>query len=58
MGEYEATIRDMERTIDELRKDRDEWRDLCHKALDQIDQWKIVCERWERRYNDMIARTN
>jgi hypothetical protein len=58
MSEYEATLREHERTIEELRKDRDDWRDLCQKALDQIDQWKLICERWESRYNEMIARNN
>jgi hypothetical protein len=58
MSEYEATLREHERTIDELRKDRDDWRELCQKALDQIDQWKLICERWESRYNEMIARNN
>jgi hypothetical protein len=58
MSEYEATLREHERTIDELRKDRDDWRELCQKALDQIDQWKLICERWESRYNEMIARDN
>jgi hypothetical protein len=58
MSEYETTLREHERTIDELRKDRDDWRELCQKALDQIDQWKLICERWESRYNEMIARNN
>ena len=58
MSNYDPTIQDLERTVDELRKDRDDWRELCQRALDQIDQWKTVCERWEKRYNDMIARSN
>jgi chromosome segregation ATPase len=58
MSEHEATIRDLERTVNELRNDRDEWRDLTQRALDQIEQWKLVCERWEKRYNEMMARNN
>jgi chromosome segregation ATPase len=58
MSEHEATIRDLERTVNELRTDRDEWRELTERALDQIEQWKIVCERWEKRYNEMMARNN
>ena len=58
MSENEATIRDLERTVNELRNDRDEWRELTQRALDQIEQWKIVCERWEKRYNEMMARNN
>jgi chromosome segregation ATPase len=58
MSEYEATIRDLERTVNELRNDRDEWRELTQRALDQIEQWKLVCERWEKRYNEMMARNN
>jgi nicotinamide riboside kinase len=51
-------IEDLQREIIVLRKDRDEWAELCNKALDQIEQWKIVCERWEKRYNEMMARNN
>jgi hypothetical protein len=58
MNEQDATIRDLERTVNELRIDRDEWRELTQRALDQIEQWKIVCERWEKRYNEMMARNN
>jgi hypothetical protein len=58
MSEQDATIRDLERTVDELRRDRDEWRDLTERALAQIEQWKNICERWEKRYNDMMARMN
>ena len=58
MSENEATIRDLERTVNELRNDRDEWRELTQRALDQIEQWKLVCERWEKRYNEMMARNN
>jgi hypothetical protein len=58
MTSHDPVVQDLQRTIDELRKDRDDWRDLCQKALDQIDQWKLICERWESRYNEMIARKN
>jgi hypothetical protein len=58
MSDHNPVIQDLQRTVDELRKDRDDWRELCHKALDQIDQWKIVCERWEKRYNEIMARNN
>jgi hypothetical protein len=58
MTSHDPVVQDLQRTIEELRKDRDDWRDLCQKALDQIDQWKLICERWESRYNEMIARNN
>ena len=58
MTSHDPVVQDLQRTIDELRKDRDDWRDLCQKALDQIDEWKLICERWESRYNEMIARKN
>lgn len=41
-----------------LTTDRDDWRDLAERAIAQIEQWKILCERWEQRYNQLQARSN
>lgn len=41
-----------------IEADRDDWRDLAERAIAQIEQWKLVCERWEQRYNQLQARNN
>ena len=41
-----------------IEADRDDWRDLAERAIAQIEQWKILCERWEQRYNQLQARSN
>lgn len=41
-----------------IEADRDDWRDLAERAIAQIEQWRLVCERWEQRYNQLQARNN
>jgi len=57
MSEYEATLRDHERTINELRRQRDDWQQLAEKAIAQIDEWRSLCDEWQARYNELV-RTN
>jgi chromosome segregation ATPase len=57
MSEYEATLRDHERTINELRRQRDDWQQLAEKAIDQIEEWRSLCDEWQARYNE-LAGTN
>jgi len=55
MSEYEATLRDHERTIDELRRQRDEWQNLANRAITQIEEWRAICEEWQNRYNELLG---
>jgi chromosome segregation ATPase len=55
MSEYEATLRDHERTINELRRQRDDWQQLAEKAIDQIDEWRSLCDEWQARYNELVG---
>jgi chromosome segregation ATPase len=55
MSEYEATLRDHERTIDELRRQRDDWQDLANRAITQIEEWRAICEEWQNRYNTLLG---
>jgi chromosome segregation ATPase len=55
MSEYEATLRDHERTIDELRRQRDDWQQLAEKAIAQIEEWRNLCNEWQARYNELIG---
>ena len=55
MSEYEATLRDHERTIDELRRQRDDWQQLAEKAIAQIEEWRTLCNEWQARYNELVG---
>jgi chromosome segregation ATPase len=55
MSEYEATLRDHERTINELRRQRDDWQQLAEKAIAQIDEWRSLCDQWQARYNELVG---
>jgi chromosome segregation ATPase len=54
MSEYEATLRDHERTINELRRQRDDWQDLANRAISQIEEWRSLCDEWQARYNELV----
>jgi chromosome segregation ATPase len=55
MSEYEATLREHERTINELRRQRDDWQDLANRAITQIEEWRAICEEWQNRYNELLG---
>jgi chromosome segregation ATPase len=55
MSEYEATLRDHERTINELRRQRDDWQQLAEKAIAQIEEWRSLCDEWQARYNELVG---
>jgi len=55
MSEYEATLRDHERTINELRRQRDDWQQLAEKAIAQIEEWRSLCDEWQSRYNELVG---
>jgi chromosome segregation ATPase len=55
MSEYEATLREHERTIDELRRQRDEWQELANRAISQIEEWRSLCDIWQARYNQLLG---
>ena len=41
-----------------IEKDRDEWRELAERAIAQIEQWKAMCEQWEKHYYALKAQQN
>ena len=55
MSEYEATLREHERTIDELRRQRDDWQELANRAISQIEEWRSLCDTWQTRYNQLLG---
>jgi predicted nucleic acid-binding Zn-ribbon protein len=55
MSEYEATLRDHERTIDELRRQCQDWQDLTAKAIAQLEEWRTLCNEWQTRYNELVG---
>jgi uncharacterized protein (DUF4415 family) len=55
MSEYEATLREHERTIDELRRQSQEWQTLAEKAINQIEEWRAICEEWQDRFNALLG---
>jgi len=69
MSEHEATIRDLQATVDELRtllmntkelwfkanQDRADWQDLAERAIAQIEEWRALCDTWQTRYNQLLG---
>jgi flagellar biosynthesis chaperone FliJ len=69
MSEHEATIRDLQTTVDELRtllmntkemwfkanQDRADWQDLAERAIAQIEEWRSLCDTWQTRYNQLLG---
>jgi multidrug resistance efflux pump len=55
MSEYEATLREHERTINELRRQSQEWQALAEKAIDQIEEWRAICQEWQDRFNALLG---
>jgi hypothetical protein len=51
MNQYDATILDMQRTIDQLRAEKDEWRTVAQSALAQVETWKEFCDTWQKLYD-------
>jgi hypothetical protein len=54
MSNYDPTIHDLQRTVDELRKDRDDWKELAEKAIAQIEEWRALCDIYQDRYNQIV----
>lgn len=56
VSEFESTLREHERTIDELRRQRDDWQDLANRAISQIEEWRNLCNIWQERYDELLRR--
>ena len=76
MSEHEATIQDLQRTVDELRnsvleakiavsllesylakanQQTADWQALAEKAIDQIEEWRAICQEWQDRFNALLG---
>lgn len=55
VSEFESTLREHERTIDELRRQRDDWQDLANRAISQIEEWRNLCNIWQERYDQLLG---
>jgi phage shock protein A len=76
MSEHEATIQDLQRTVDELRnsvleakiavsllesylakanQQTADWQALAEKAINQIEEWRAICEEWQDRFNRLLG---
>jgi hypothetical protein len=54
MSNYDPVIHDLERALDKLRQDRDDWKDLAEKAIAQIEEWRSLCDLYQERYNRIV----
>jgi glycogen synthase len=54
MSNYDPVIHDLERAIDKLRQDRDDWKELAEKAISQIEEWRALCDIYQDRYNQIV----
>jgi hypothetical protein len=55
MSNYDPVIHDLERALDKLRQDRDDWKELAEKAIAQIEEWRALCDIWQARYNQLLG---
>ena len=54
MSNYDPVIHDLERALDTLRQDRDDWKELAEKAIAQIEEWRALCDIYQDRYNQIV----
>jgi glycogen synthase len=54
MSNYDPVIHDLERALDKLRQDRDDWKELAEKAIAQIEEWRALCDIYQERYNQIV----
>ena len=54
MSNYDPVIHDLERALDKLRQDRDDWKELAEKAIAQIEEWRALCDIYQDRYNQIL----
>ena len=54
MSNYDPVIHDLERALDNLRQDRDDWKELAEKAIAQIEEWRALCDIYQDRYNQIV----
>jgi hypothetical protein len=54
MSNYDPVIHDLERALDKLRQDRDDWKELAEKAIAQIEEWRSLCDLYQERYNQIV----
>jgi hypothetical protein len=54
MSNYDPVIHDLERALDKLRQDRDDWKELAEKAIAQIEEWRALCDMYQDRYNQIV----
>jgi hypothetical protein len=54
MSNYDPVIHDLERALDKLRQDRDDWKELAEKAIAQIEEWRTLCDIYQDRYNQIV----
>jgi glycogen synthase len=54
MSNYDPVIHELERALDKLRQDRDDWKELAEKAIAQIEEWRALCDIYQDRYNQIV----
>jgi phage shock protein A len=32
-----------------------DWQDLATRAIDQIEEWRSLCDTWQARYNQLLG---
>jgi phage shock protein A len=76
MSQYDPTVQDLQRTVDELRnsvleakiavsllesylakanQQTADWQALAEKAINQIEEWRAICQEWQDRFNALLG---
>jgi phage shock protein A len=56
MTTHDPVIQDLQRTIDQLRADKDEWRNVAQSALQQVETWKKFADAWKELYELSVGK--
>ena len=53
--EAKITIGLLEAYLAKANEQTQEWRDLAERAINQIEEWRAMCDEWQTRYNQLLG---
>lgn len=53
--EAKMSIALVEAYLKKANQDRDDWQDLATRAINQIEEWRTLCDEWQARYNQLLG---
>lgn len=53
--EAKMSIALVEAYLKKANQDRDDWQELATRAINQIEEWRTLCDEWQARYNQLLG---